>query len=186
MTSNELGILAGFIALIAFVPYIKSILERKTKPNKASWIIWSLVGIIIVGTYYAVGARDTMGVPLANVIGPLIIAALALKYGEEGWQKLDKVCLVGSFLGLIVWLLLNQPFVALVMTIFIDFLANLPTIRKSYFDPKSENRMTWILLLVANTINLFAIERWSFEIAAYPVFLCLTAGIIVVLLSRKK
>ncbi len=55
------------------------------------------------GAYRAAGADATMWVPITYVIGPLGTSLLAIKFGEGGWTKLDRICLVGVGIGLILW-----------------------------------------------------------------------------------
>src|SRR5581483_6426724 len=47
-----LSVLAGILFIVGFVPYIRAIVRKETKPAKASWIIWaSLDSITIAGMY---------------------------------------------------------------------------------------------------------------------------------------
>ncbi|MEI6528551.1 MAG: hypothetical protein WCO10_02670 [bacterium] len=82
-----LGIVAGVIAFIAYVVYIKAILKGETKPNRATWFIWSFVGLVLATSYYYSGAENTIWVPFVEFIGPLAIAILSIKYGEGGQAK---------------------------------------------------------------------------------------------------
>ncbi len=75
------GILGGILSLVAYVPYVKSILSNETRPSRSSWWIWSLVGFLIVLSYYDVGVRRTMWIPIFFFICPRIIAILSLRYG---------------------------------------------------------------------------------------------------------
>lgn len=64
---ETLSVLAGLLFIAGFIPYIRAILRKETKPAKASWIIWaSLDTITIAGMY----AKDTVnGQILGAVIG---------------------------------------------------------------------------------------------------------------------
>lgn len=42
-----LSLLAIALTFVAFVPYIRSILNRKTRPHVFSWCIWSTTTLII-------------------------------------------------------------------------------------------------------------------------------------------
>src|SRR5207248_2703381 len=84
---RRLGQLAGAISFLGFVPYIIEIVQGKTRPNRATWWIWAVVGAMLCASSYASGARHALWVPLSYVIGPLATALLALKYGEGGWDR---------------------------------------------------------------------------------------------------
>jgi hypothetical protein len=165
-----LGIAAGIIGFLAFVPYILDTLNRKTKPNKATWIIWAVLGVIIAASYYSAGARDTAWTPIGYAIGILAVAALSLKYGEEGWTALDKACLLGAGIGLGIWAITNEPVFAYFLTTIIDGIGGIPTIRKAYHRPETESRAAWGMFLIANSLNLLAISEWSLMIALYPAY----------------
>lgn len=181
-----IGIAAGFLSLLGFVPYLVTIYQGKTQPNLATWWIWTIVGIILSTSYYSAGAVYTLWVPICSAIGHLVIAIFALKYGEGGWNRFDRVCVLGTGISLFLWWQFNSPLIALSISIVIDFLGALPTIRKSYHEPKTEDPLTWMIFLAAHTLNLFAIKHWSFALSAYPLYLFTITTTIVVLLLRPK
>jgi len=178
-----LGILAGALSFIAYIPYISSILKGKTKPNRASWWIWAAVGWIIFASYFSVGARSTIWYSLP--IGISITAILSLKYGEGGLKKLDLFCLGGAALGLLVWWLSGIAFSALLVAIAVDMFAYLPTIDKSRTHPGSEDRIAWILFWIGAFLNIAAIGQWTLEIALYPLYILVLNSIVLWLLIRK-
>jgi hypothetical protein len=182
------GVIAGVLALTAFVPYIIAILRGSTRPNRATWFIWTVVGLLLATSYYSSGAHDTLWVPVAYVAGPLVVAVLSIKFGEGGWTWLDRLCLFGAAASAPLWWLSGSPLIALVINLLIDALGALPTIRKSYYNPQGEDRTAWALGLAGATVNLFAIEAWSFEIAAYPVYMFVANATIaaLVLVPRKQ
>jgi len=177
-----IGMAAGAVAFAANIPYIYSIFKGKTKPNRATWWIWFVLGSIIAMGYYSVGARDTMWVPITAAIGPFIIALLSLKYGVGGWTRFDRGCIVGAALGLVLWALFNSPLVALLLLIFVDALGYLPTMRKILKEPDSEDRLAWSMFYLSAIINLFAVGTWTFEIAVYPIYIFLFNSVVMGLL----
>jgi hypothetical protein len=184
ITREILGILAGILSFSAYVLYIVTTLFGKTRPNKATWWVLTLVGIMIATSYYASGARATIWVALSYVLGPLIIAILSLKYGAGKWEKLDKWCLSIALISALIWYVSNSPLLVLAINIFIDFIGLIPTIKKSYLDPKSEDRVAWTLESLSGVLNILAIEKWVFGIAFYPVYLLAINGAVTLLLYR--
>lgn len=176
------GFTAGCLSFVAYLKYIHSTLYGSTRPNKATWSILTLVGILILVSYYQGGARDTIWVPIAYVIGPLIITIVSFKKGESGWSKFDIWCLIGSIISMVIWFITSSPLWALLINIFIDFLGLLPTIRKSYLEPGTEDRSAWVLESVSGVLNVVAIKAWVFSIYIYPVYLALVNGSIAILL----
>lgn len=185
MINHQLfGVLAGVLSFSAYTLYIYKTLKGKTKPNKATWWILTLIGVIISSSYYAGGARATMWIALSYVLGPLIIAITSIKYGEGEWESLDKWCLFVAIISAFVWYFSKSPQIALVMNIVMDFIALVPTIKKSYLRPEGEDRPAWTLESISGLINLFAIEIWSFSLYFYPLYLIFINGIITTLLYR--
>ena len=181
-----MGAIAGVLSLAGFVPYWWAIWQGQTRPNRATWWIWSIVGIAIAISYRAAGASATMWVPITYVIGPVVTSLLGLKFGEGGWTKLDRSCLVGVGIGLILWGLYRSPDLTLGINIAIDFLGALPTIRKSLRHPESEDKLAWLLFAVANTCNLLAIEQWRWQVVIYPIYMFFITITIYSLLWRGR
>lgn len=180
------GKVAGITALAALVPYILAILRGETKPNRATWWIWTVVGFMLGASYYSSGANHTIWVPVSYIIAPIIVAILSIKYGVGGWTRFDRYCLLGAGVSVVLWWMFSSPLVALLINLFIDLMGALPTIRKAYYEPESENFTAWVLNFAANTINLFAIERWTFAIAVYPIFMFTTCGLITTFIFIRR
>ena len=182
-----IGILAGVVAFFAYVIYIRSILKGETKPNKATWWIWTLMGAVIGVSYYLSGAVNTIWVPFVEFLGPFSIALLSLKYGEGGLNdKTDIICLTGATISIILWIIFKNPVVALVTNLVIDAFALIPTIKKSYKRPAGEDFWAWFGTGVADGMNLFAVERFSFAILLYPIYMLVSDLIIIIILFFKK
>lgn len=181
-----IGAIAGFFSILCFVPYIITILRGKTRPNRATWWIWTVLSFVISLSYYFTGAGNTIWLPVCGGIGQLIIAILSLKYGEGGWSRFDRICLLGVGISLVLWRQFDSPFLALLFNIIVDCLGALPTIKKSYSEPETENLLTWSLYLIGSTLNLLAIERLSFGLLAFPLYIFFVNASIVACLVRPK
>ena len=179
------GQIAGLVSLAGFAPYLMSTVRGRTRPNRATWWIWTFVGAGLCASYFAAGARDSIWVPVSYVIGPFLTALASIKYGEGGWNRLDRICFGTAAVSFGVWGLTGSAMIALVMNLGVDISGAIPTIRKSYVEPESEDRTAWGLFLAGNTINLLALYTWSFAEAAYPLYLFAVAATVSILLARK-
>lgn len=180
------GVIAGIVALLALVPYAVSIVRGKTKPNRASWFIWTFVGLMIVGSYHASGATHTMWVAGAYVAVPLTVALLSIRYGTSGAHSFDWLCLGLSLASIVPWWFFRSAPTALYINIFVDCLGALPTVRKALLDPQSEDRLAWLIAFLANCINLLAIHSWTPEISAYPMYAFAITGLIASILYLRQ
>jgi hypothetical protein len=182
-----LGLVAGIIAFSAYVVYVISILKGGTKPNRATWWIWSFMGLVLALSYDLSGAENTIWVPYVEFLGPFIIALLSLKYGEGGLNnRIDIICLIGATLSIILWAIFKNPVIALVTNLITDSFAIVPTIKKSYLRPEGENFWAWFGTGAADSLNMFAVERFTFAILVYPIYMLVSDLIIILILLWKK
>ncbi len=176
-----MGIAAGIVSLIAFIPYITSTIRGNTKPNRATWWIWTVVGVLLASSYRYSGATNTIWVSISYILGPFVAALVSIKYGEGGWTRLDRCCILGALVSLGLWWFFDSALIGLIAGLFIDFFGSIPTIRKSYLEPGKENRLAWMLAFSANAINLFAIDKVDFVLMIYPLYMFIAVGVITVL-----
>lgn len=182
-----LGVIAGIIAFLAYIVYVISIFRGKSKPNRATWWIWAFMGLILALSYKFSGASNTVWVPYVEFLGPLSIAILSIKYGEGGLtDKTDLLCLFGAVISVILWIIFDSPVVALVTNLAIDSFAIVPTIKKSYLRPEGEDFWAWFGTGLADSLNMFAVERFSFAILLYPIYMLVSDLIIIFILLLKK
>lgn len=190
-----LGLVAGVLSFVAYAMYCVAILRGTTKPSRSTWWVLTLIGSMILVSYWIGGARETIWVPLSYVIGPLAIALLSIKFGEgEGWSKLDKICFSLSATSIVLWAILayflgieESSLIILVINLAADFIGLIPTITKSYLRPEHEDLPAWTLESIASLLNVFAIASWaSFSIWSYPVYLLIVNGMVTLLLWRSK
>ena len=55
-----IGIAAGILSFSSYSLYIFTTIFGKTRPNRATWWILTLIGFMIASSYYAGGARATI------------------------------------------------------------------------------------------------------------------------------
>ncbi len=186
-TKAILGVIAGVIAFVAYVIYVASILRGKTKPNRATWWIWAFMGLVVGLSYYASGAENTIWVPFVEFLGPFIIAILSIKYGEGGLtSRTDLFCLLGAIISIFLWIIFDNPVIALVTNLAIDSFAIIPTIKKSYLRPEGEDFSAWFGTGIADTLNMFAVEKFTFAILLYPIYMLVSDLIVIVILFIRK
>lgn len=178
------GLIAGFLSLIAYLPYARDTIRGVAQPNRATWIIWSIVGGLLFASYNAAAGGAARWVPLADALGPVLIAMLAARYGRGGWNRLEVACLLLAGLSVIGWVLTGSPMVTLGINLLLAFLGAIPTFRNVYYHADTEPPLAWRLFLLSNVLNLLAIQHWSWSSAAYPVYAVFTAGLVNALICR--
>ncbi len=187
---QHVGEIAGVISFLAYLKYIISIFNGKTKPSRSTWWVLTFVGILIFFSSYSIGAKENMWIQLSYILGPLIIAILSLssKYGySSGLLKIDKICLLGGILCIGLWIIFNSPLIAFLGSIIVDFIGLIPTIKKAYFDPNEEDPAAWGIETVAIIVNALGISVWFSLVEKdwiYALYLLVVNGTIFILLWR--
>lgn len=182
---QTMGIIAGIIASLAFVPYIRSILKKDTRPHRTTWFVLALTGWLTLLTYQEVGAVESLIIAIAYAFFSTLIFTLSLWFGRGGWQKFDLLCLSISILGITVWLYHDSAFLGLVCFLVADFFALLPTLRKTWEKPWQEDTFAWFLSSIGALMNIFAIEQMTIEMVTYPLYM-LVINTCVFLLTLTK
>lgn len=107
------GYLTGVLLIIGFALYLVDIVRGKTKPERASWLIWSVLGGIAFFSQLADGATWSLVLPGIDTLIVFAIFVLSIRYGVGGLLRRDIISLVVAALGLLLWYLSREPLVAL-------------------------------------------------------------------------
>ena len=158
---NHLAEIAGIISFLAYLKYITSIFQGKTKPSRSTWWILTLVGGLILWSSYSLGLYGSLWIQTSYVVGPLILGILSIKYGSgTTLSYLDKVCLTGAVASAFLWIIFNSPLMGFIGSIIVDFIGLMPTIKKSIVKPEEEDPDAWVLEMFAIILNAVTIKVW--------------------------
>lgn len=167
---NMLGLTGGFLALVQFAPYIRNIVRGTTRPQRATWAIWTTLSGLIFTSQAAQGAGASLWMSAAQGIGNLVVFVLAFKFGVGGRKRVDINALILAGVGLVIWGFTKQPTVALLIFIGVDAIAASLTIIKAYRDPSSETMLAWVLSDLSGLCAALAVGQVNFSLLAYPVY----------------
>ncbi len=157
--------------LLSFVPYIRDIFKKTTKPERASWFIWSVLNVIAFASLWAKGASDSLWLTGGQVIGDILVLALAIPYGMGGFARRDKVALVAAGVGLVLWYLTNEPAVALAIAIAIDMAGLYLTVTKAFKHPATETMSSWTLTWISGLFAILSVGSLNITLLAWPVYI---------------
>ncbi len=177
---NIFSVLAGVIFILAYVPYISAIIKGKTKPAKASWLIWGTVDLIILGGMYSKDALN--GHIIGATFGAWIIFFLAVKRGTPGWSFLDKFILGMAGAGIVLWYLYGEPLFGVLIGLGLAFIGAIPTFVSTWKDYTKENKAAWVIFWISCIFAILAIPQWTFEDASQPLVFFLVESIMMYLL----
>jgi len=156
-TQILIGEIAAIVEVAQSIPYYISILRGNTRPQRASYGIWLVIEIVAVSSYIASGATTTKWVPLISAFNSLVIFILAFKYGMGGKSKFDLFSLSLAGLAIAIWVITKNPVLAVYMSTLADCIGFMPTIKKAYLYPSTENTLSWCMYVVAVALNVCAL-----------------------------
>lgn len=186
MIFKTLGVLAILLQIAGFIPYILNILKGKTKPERASfWIFSLLVGVALVAQ---VLDKITWAAILVFVsfLCVLTIAILSLKYGYGKIHRRDTVSIIIALLGVIIWQLTSKPLVAVTMVILVDFAGFWLTLLKTWKAPYTETLFAWVASGVAGILAIIATQNNSAIQIAYLLYSTIANCLISLLIVYRR
>lgn len=182
------GLASGLLYILAFFPYIRDILQLKTKPQRASWLIWSVLVSVAFFSQLAKGATDSLWVTGVGAIGVILVFFLSLKFGVGGLGKRDTVALAGAAAGLVLWYFTGEAATALFIVIGVNGIGVLLTVLKAYQDPGSETMVAWALGGIAGVFAMLAVGKIDLVLLSYPIYISLANFSVAaaIVLGRKR
>jgi len=180
------AIVAGLLSVTGLVPYIRDIFRHKTKPERAMWWIYAGLFTLLFAAQWSAGAKWLLIISGTYVLSAVLIAILSLKYGNGRFHKRDGISILVALLGLVLWLVTDEPLLTILTVIVIDFAGFWLTLVKTWHAPHSETLISWQLSCVSAAISLLSIDKWTFAVASYPVYAVFGAGLLVWLIMYRR
>lgn len=181
-----LSLIAITLTFVAFYPYLRSIIQGKTKPHVFSWVIWGSTTFVVFLAQLEAGAG--VGAWPIGVSGSItiLIAVLAyVKRSDVAITKIDWLLFISAMSSLPLWYITADPTWAVVILTMVDLLGFGPTIRKTYISPHSESLAFFALFAARNGIVVMALENYSIATALFPAAIA-TACILLMLLIMYR
>lgn len=188
MLPEYFAYLTIIFALIGVSLYIKDTFLGKTKPNRVSWIFWTIAPF--VGVYVSYKSGVSMPLLMATFMagfGPLLVVIASFFNKNAYWKitKFDIGCGILSAVAIIVWVTTKNGTLSLVFAILADFFAGLPTIIKSWRHSDTETIGPYLYGNFNSIITFLIIKDFSFLNLAFPIYFLLANTIIILGIKKK-
>lgn len=154
--------------------YIVNTLKWITKPNRVTWGIWAAAPLIWAFATIQSEWFIWSVLPVFTAwFMPLLIFLASFVNKNSYWKlwKLDYLCLIFAIFSLILWMITENPLLAIVFWVLADFLAAIPLLIKVYNFPETETLLPFITSLIVNSTSLLVIKNWVLEEYLFPVYL---------------
>ena len=182
----SLAIIAIGMTLVGYFYYFRDIFAGKTKPHAFTWLVWaSLTAIGFAGQISDNGGAGAYITGVTAFIS-FIIFFLALFRGEKEVSRSDWLSLGGAAAALLLWLLTNDPLLAIILITLVDFLGFVPTIRKSIHKPHEETLISYVLAGLKFVLAIIALDNYTVITVLYPASLVFANLLFVSLLISKR
>lgn len=182
-----LGYTSGILMMLSVIPYAISIFKFQTKPQRMTWLIWSLLTLIALFSQWAEGGTWSLLLTVGDSLAIFIVFILSIKFGVGGFRKIDIISLAGAISSLILWYTTKEPAVALFLIIVTDFIGANLTIQKAWREPESENWLGWAMCGLGGLLGTLAVGEWNFILIIFPLYICLINSLVAgIVLWRNK
>jgi hypothetical protein len=190
ITPEQFGVLSGMLQIASFWTMIRPVAwpkkdHKRQAPHRVSWLGWVCLYQVMFWSSLARGARGSLWVVGAEVLGTLTMFGLSLKWGtgslrlvglspSRRWITVanwsDFLVLCGTAAGLAGWQLTSSPSLGIVFTVAVDTLAALPLIRVLPRAPWTVSLLGWSVSGLASLAAIFSVARGQpIVLYLYPV-----------------
>ena len=188
MLYNELlSAVAIALTLIAFFPYIRSIITGAIRPHVFSWVIWGATTFVVfLAQLEDGGGTGAWPIGVSGII-TIFIALLAYsKHADISITRTDWLFLVVALSSLPLWYFTSDPLWAVVILTTVDVLGFGPTVRKAYYLPHSESLLFFGLFAARNLIVILALENHSVTTVLFPAVIATACILLMSLVMYRR
>lgn len=178
------GTLIGAIGTLA---YIVDTVKGEIKPNRVSFLMWSIAPFIAFAAMLKQGVGISSLMTFSTGFLPLMvfIASFVNKKAEWKLTRFDLLCGFLSLVGLVLWMITQVGNIAIIFSIMADGLAAIPTIRKAYTYPETEIAWPWFATAIGVVLTLLTLKSWTFADYGFIVYILIVNLIISALVQFK-
>jgi hypothetical protein len=181
-----LGVLAGLLGVFDTFPYIRDTLRGATRPHRGTWLIWSVLGIVVCLSQRADGASWSLVMAAVQALATALTFVLAIRRGEGGVSRVDALMIAVAAGGVSGWILADEPLVATACVVGADLIGVALMVPKTCRDPDSETLITFALASVAGMLAAAAVGAPDASLLLYPAYYCLANGFIALLIVSRR
>jgi hypothetical protein len=175
------------LTLYAFLPYINSILHKKTKPHAFSWFIWGLTTFIVF--FAQLEGKAGIGAWPIGLSGLLTLAVAILAYAlhsDRSITRIDWIFFLTALLTLPLWFITSDPVWSVIILTLIDLLGFGPTFRKAWHFPNEEKISFFVIFVLRNSLVILALEHYSLTTVLFPAAVNLACLLLIAVIYGRR
>jgi hypothetical protein len=183
-----LVLIAASATLVAALAYIRSMFKGDTKPNRVTWLMWTIAPLTATFAAFSSGVTWAAVPVFMSGLSPCLILLASFLNKRAYWKlsAFDYACGALSALALVLWYVTQNPNVAIVFAIISDALAAIPTIRKAWRNPQTEFRWPFVVGVFSPLTSFLVATNLAFSEIAFPAYLVAINILLVFSVSTRK
>ena len=181
-----LGVAAASIGLADMVPYVRDTIRRSTRPHRGTWLIWTVLAVVVSLSQYADGGSWSVAMAVAQAATNGLVLALAIRFGTGGVSAFDVTLIAFAGAGVAGWLLAGDPLVATGCVVAADLIAAAMMVPKTWRDPGSETLSTFAWASLAGALSAAAVGAPEPSLLLYPAYYCVANGGLALLICGRR
>jgi hypothetical protein len=181
-----LAVLAALVGIADTIPYVRDIVRGKTRPHRGTWLIWGVLAIVVFWSQRADGASWSLIMTGSQAVLTSLVFLLAIRRGEGGLSASDAALIALAGVGVIGWVIADEPVVAMAGVIVADLVAAVMMAPKTYRDPASETLAMFALASLGGALGAGAVGTVDPSLLAYPIYYCLVNAAIALLIYSRR
>jgi len=188
MLPEYCAILGAIIGSLGGFYYLYETIVGEAQPNRITWLLWGIFPMVI---FVAQRAQQVEGISWASFAAgftPLLVVAASFFNKKAYWKSepRDYGLMAAAILGIILWVLTDNPNLALLFSLLADVLASIPTLIKAYRHPVSESWIAYAISTFGFGISLLSVRAYTFENTIFVAYVFILNGALAVLAARSR
>jgi hypothetical protein len=185
MTRADLGLLGALVASAGSLFYLYAIVFGQTRPHRISWGVWTLIGVLGVGSAQAGGAGAGAYAAGVYLVCQALVFALSLgRFGKPGGERYEYLLGAVAVAAIVVWRVGHlSPGAAATTAVAADGVALWFTLRGAYREPRGESLLGWALDVPAAALGVAAIAHYTYAATLYPAYLVVASSLVLAVLA---
>lgn len=182
------AIAGAVINFVGGLSYVRAILKGEAAPNRVTWFLWAFVPLIAGLAQLRSGVGISTLVVMSVGASPACVVIASFVAGTGSWKlgPFDYVCGACALAALALWAVTGDPVTAIVLSILGDAAAALPTLRKAWIAPATEDRLAYLISFVGMIAGILSIREATFSAYAFNVYLLIASGALVLILYLPR
>jgi hypothetical protein len=187
MLNQNFVIVGTIIGTIGALAYLMDTVKGKVKPNRVSFLLWSIAPFIAFAAQIKQGVGLEALMTFSTGFLPIMtfIASFVNKKAEWKVTRFDVLCGFLSIIGLVLWLITKVGNIAIFFSIVADGLAAIPTIVKSYKYPDTELAWPWIASVFGVILTLLTLNELTFANSGFIIYILMIDALIFILIQFR-